>query len=374
MKLAKLSVLIALFGAVSFYFSIGIATAVVADLRNTIAHILEHEQHLEKANEATTQQYVVLPILRALGWNDTNLVSMEILPEWKIESKRADYALRPQRERNLVVLIECKRWDQAIGKNEEQICFYAYSGNVPLAIITNGKLWRFYLSRWEAPSLSDRIFCETNIENRESAISDLEKYLLKTNVASGAAELEAETALEESQKSASYESKPVDSKIDLTPGLLDRTSATKQPQVSANPSQGWTMERIRNSVPKEVRGYYQEKYNKQRRDLFYKRVADVSNLIEEEWELELKFRQNYCGFFLKNHRRATRISRIFGITFTVQPRLSVRISKGEAEQMERQHGCKFYAVRKDHIYYDISDNPASLRPVLEFAYKKHSKP
>ena len=47
----------------------------MADLRNTIAHILEHKQHLVKANEATIQQYVVLPILRALGWDDTNLAS-----------------------------------------------------------------------------------------------------------------------------------------------------------------------------------------------------------------------------------------------------------------------------------------------------------
>jgi len=167
------------------------------DLRNTIAHVLEHEQHLADTNEATIQQYVVLPILRALGWDDTNLGSMEILPEYKVESRRADYALHIQREQNPMVLIECKRWNQAIGRNEEQICFYAYSGNVPLAIITNGKLWRFYLSRWEASSLSGRIFCEIDIEDREVAVSDLEKYLLKSNVASGEAELNAEIALKE---------------------------------------------------------------------------------------------------------------------------------------------------------------------------------
>ena len=179
------------------------------NLRNTIAHILEHEQHLADANEATTQQYVVLPILRALGWDDTNLASMEILPEYKVESRRADYALHIQREQNPVVLIECKRWNQPIGKNEEQICFYAYSGNVPLAIITNGKLWRFYLSRWEASSLSDRIFCESNIENREGAVSDLEKYLLKSNVGSGEAEMNAEIALEERAKSDTSKPSPI---------------------------------------------------------------------------------------------------------------------------------------------------------------------
>ena len=35
----------------------------MTELRNTIAHILEHKQYLADANEATIQQYVVLPIL-----------------------------------------------------------------------------------------------------------------------------------------------------------------------------------------------------------------------------------------------------------------------------------------------------------------------
>ena len=34
----------------------------IPDLRNTLTHILEHERQLAQANEATTQQYVVLPI------------------------------------------------------------------------------------------------------------------------------------------------------------------------------------------------------------------------------------------------------------------------------------------------------------------------
>ncbi len=180
----------------------------MADLKNTIAHILEHKQHLAEANEATLQQYVVLPILRALEWDDVNLTSMEVIPEYQVESRRADYALHIKQEQNPMVLIECKRWNQPIGRNEEQICFYAYSGNVPLAIITNGKRWRFYLSRWEASSLSDRIFCETDIEDREAAISDLQKYLLKSNVSSGEAGLNAEIALEEKWKTIPSEISP----------------------------------------------------------------------------------------------------------------------------------------------------------------------
>ena len=186
------------------------------DLRNTIAHILEHKQHLADANEATTQQYVILPILRALRWGDTNLASMEILPEYQVESRRADYALHVKQEKNPVVLIECKRWNQPIGKHEEQVCFYAYSGNIPLAIITNGKLWRFYLSRWEASSLSDRVFCETDIENREDAISNLEKYLLKSNVTSGETKEDAEIALKEKKKVIEFKPDPISSRTHWT--------------------------------------------------------------------------------------------------------------------------------------------------------------
>ena len=44
----------------------------IPNLRNTLTHILEHKQQLAHAKEATTRQYVVLPILRALGWEDAN--------------------------------------------------------------------------------------------------------------------------------------------------------------------------------------------------------------------------------------------------------------------------------------------------------------
>ena len=200
------------------------------DLRNTIAHILGHKQRLTEANDATTQQYVILPILRALGWDDANLASMEVLPEYTVENRRADYALYVKHEQNPMVLIECKRWDLPIGRHEEQICFYAYSGNIPFAIITNGKRWRFYLSRWEASSLSDSIFCETDIENREDAISDLEKYLLKSNVASEETELNAQIALEEKEevdekeKVDQFKPDPISSRTDWA---NDRSKETK---------------------------------------------------------------------------------------------------------------------------------------------------
>ncbi|RKU38759.1 hypothetical protein C6496_04445 [Candidatus Poribacteria bacterium] len=332
------------------------------DLRNTIAHILEHEQHLSNANEATLQQYVVLPILRALGWDDTNLASMEVLPEYKVESRRADYALHIKREERPAVLIECKRWGQPIGKNEEQICFYAYSGNIPLAIITNGKLWWFYLSRWEAPSLSDRIFCETDIENRESAVTNLEKYLLKSNVVSGESELNAEIALEEKEKTDSFKPVPIHPKPGPANGIID----PKPIEPEATFSGEWTIERIKNSLPEEVKRYYEANYSEDRRNIFYGRVAETQNLIQAKgWILDVNFTTRYCGF--KNKKRV-----VFGVRITFSPpRFFAKITEEEADSLSNQYECRYDSGRKS-AFYTIPENVSELLPVLEFAYKKHS--
>ncbi len=340
------------------------------DLKNTIAHILEHEQHLSNANEATLQQYMVLPILRALGWDDANLASMEVLPEYKVESKRADYALHIKREERPVVLIECKRWGQPIGKNEEQICFYAYSGNIPLAIITNGKLWRFYLSRWEAPSLSDRIFCETDIENREAAISDLEKYLLKSNVASGEAEVDAEIALEEKQgPDSSSESAPIHPKTNPVNAVIN--PKTIEPEATVDGE--WTIDRVRNLVPQELKVHYESKYKK-RWDAFYKAIAAAQNLIQAKgWILDVRFTKERCGFWLidggKNKKQL-----IFGVKITFSPpRFFAKITEEEVGSLSNQYECKMvsYYSRSQRAFYTIPEDLTELLPVLEFAYNKH---
>ena len=108
----------------------------IPDLRNTLTHILEHERQLVHANEATTQQYVVLPILRALGWEDANLASMEVLPEYPVESRSVDYALKVGRRPPL--FIKCKKWNEPLERHEDQIITYAFYSNAPVAVLTNG--------------------------------------------------------------------------------------------------------------------------------------------------------------------------------------------------------------------------------------------
>ena len=373
----------------------------MTDLRNTIAHILEHKQHLAEANEATIQQYVVLPILRALGWDDVNLTFMEIIPEYQVESRRADYALHIKREQDPVVLIECKRWNQPIGKNEEQICFYAYSGNVPLVVITNGKRWRFYLSRWEASSLSDRIFCETDIEDREAAISDLQKYLLKSNISSGEAKLNAEIALEKKEKTITSEISPPLPNPNPVDDVTDNLSEKRPVTILSESDVEWTIDMVRDSLSPELKAYYDKTYREERTKLFYGAVAGVMNLVSKEaWRLNpAKFSKMLCGFWLTDNGVIGRIRRIFGIlpsgrfpTLEIKdkdgelikrggifnpPRIFIRITEEDAKQLKRKYNkCEFCGVGHDklvdYVYYDIPENMSELLPVLEFAYNKHT--
>ena len=157
----------------------------------------------------------------------------------------------------------------------------------------------------------------------------------------------------------------------------------------------WTMERVRNSLPEEVRDDH-ERYTQERRDLFYRGVAATQNLIEKKgWELDMDIYKGPCSFSLD--KAITRIKKIFRIILPVHlphgssvdrngkiiggslkstpPRLFVRIMEEEAEQLERQYGCKFCAISEDSpldfIYYYIPEDMSELLPVLEFAYNKH---
>ena len=345
------------------------------DLRNTIAHVLEHEQHLADANEATIQQYVVLPILRALGWDDVNLASMEVLPQYAVKGGKVDYALKVGQK--LTLFIECKKWNESLDRHEDQIVTYAVKAGMLIVGLTNGKIWRFYYSWIEGTSVNDRIFCEIDIEDRESAISDLEKYLLKSNVASGEAELNAEIALEERQKADTFKPSPIDSIIDDVKDVIDNQPGTERAVAPSEFRGEWTVERIRNLVPEEIRDYHEANFSEERCNVFYRTVAETQNLIKtEDWRLKPKFNKKSCRFWLTD-KGVTQVKSVFGIHLQYSPfTLHIRVMKKDAEELKRQCGCEFYSVSKnksaDYIYYYIPDDISELRPVLEFAYNKHS--
>ena len=371
----------------------------MTDLRNVIAHILEYKQHLEEANEATTQQYVVLPILRALGWDDTNLTSMEVLPEYKVGNGNVDYALKIGQKPELFV--ECKKWDEPLKKHESQIANYAFNAGAPIGVLTNGKIWCFYFSWVEGKPVPERIFCEIDIGNLENAVSNLETYLLRSNMTSERAKQNAQKALKEKEKMSISEISPIIPNSNPVDDVTDSPSEKRPITVLPKLDGEWTVERIRNSLSPELRTYYKKTYREERTKLFYRGIAGVLNLVQKkEWRLNPpQCSKMLCGFKLTDKGVIGRIRRIFGILPSGRfpdsetkdrdgelikksgtsnpPRIFVRITEEEAKQLEsKDDECEFcgvdYDKSVDWVYYNIPENMLELLPVLEFAYKKHT--
>lgn len=159
---------------------------------------MEFTQHLEEIrtgikggrfpNEASVSQGIVLRLLMALGWPtwDTQIVC----PEYALEGRRVDFALcHPSAKPK--VFIEVKQVGQSDGA-EKQLFEYAFHKGVPLAILTDGREWHFFLPA-EAGDYGERRVYKLDVVERETeeSVLRLERYLKYDAVVSGAALLAA---------------------------------------------------------------------------------------------------------------------------------------------------------------------------------------
>ena len=162
-------------------------------LRNALSNILSGKL----ANEAQVKQAVILPILRALGWDDTN--PGEFVPEYtvSIEGTRGavDYALcRTSPNQLPLVFVETKKLGSVDVAGEDQLFKYATNRGVPLLVLTDGDVWNFYLAM--APGTpGERIVYRAELRQAEKLDEYegyFERYLEKENVLSGRARQDAE--------------------------------------------------------------------------------------------------------------------------------------------------------------------------------------
>ena len=152
------------------------------------------EQHIEDiragiragrfGNEASVSQGIVLRLLHALSWPayDTQIVC----PEYALEGRRVDFALcHPPRKP--IAFIEVKQIGQSEGA-ERQLFEYAFHIGVPLAILTDGKEWNFFLPG-EQGDYGERRVYKLDILEREvsESVSRLVRYLKYDAIVSGAA-------------------------------------------------------------------------------------------------------------------------------------------------------------------------------------------
>ena len=135
-------------------------------------------------NEAAISHGVVLRILHALGWPiyDTDIVA----PEYSLAGRRVDYALCHPRGKP-VAFVEAKHPGQS-SEGDRQLFEYAFHQGVPMAILTDGQEWHFFLPA-EQGDYGERRVYKLDILERQPAesIDRLKRYLDFRAVSSGEA-------------------------------------------------------------------------------------------------------------------------------------------------------------------------------------------
>jgi len=154
------------------------------DIANHIDEIRTGIKTGRYGNEAAVSQGIVLRLLQVLGWPtfDTHVVC----PEFVLGGRRVDYALCHPPDKP-VAFIEVKQIGLS-GGAERQLFEYAFHEGVPLAILTDGQEWNFFLPGEQGDYAERRVY-KLDIVERElpESVARLERYLSYAQISSGAA-------------------------------------------------------------------------------------------------------------------------------------------------------------------------------------------
>ena len=148
-------------------------------------HVEKVKEDLRKGtfiSEASVSQGILLPVLHELGWPifDTSVV----IPEYSLEGRRVDYALcHPQK--CPAVFVEVKKVGLSEGA-DRQLFEYAFHAGVPMAILTDGQEWSFYLPGEKGRYDERRVYKLDLLErSTKEAETRLRRYLSYDSVCSG---------------------------------------------------------------------------------------------------------------------------------------------------------------------------------------------
>jgi len=155
---------------------------------------MDLEKHIEEirlaikagrfVNEAAVSQGIILRLLHALSWPayDTQIVC----PEYSLQGRRVDYALCHPPGKP-IAFVEVKQIGQSEGA-ERQLFEYAFHIGVPLAILTDGQEWNFFIPG-EQGDYGERRVYKLDIVERDisECVARLTRYLHYEAIVSGAA-------------------------------------------------------------------------------------------------------------------------------------------------------------------------------------------
>lgn len=148
-------------------------------------------------NEASVSLGAVLPILRALGWKDYD--PKVVWPEYTVSGRRVDFALCHPPSKPMV-FIEVKQVGKADGA-DKQLFEYAFHEGIPLAVLTDGQIWNFYLPAGQGSYAERRVYLlDVSSRDIEEVATRFARYLSFNNVESGRALENANTDYKDSSR------------------------------------------------------------------------------------------------------------------------------------------------------------------------------
>lgn len=135
-------------------------------------------------NEAAVSQGIILRLLNSLGWPIFD--SSTVLPQYAVGSRRVDYALCHPPTKP-IILVESKDVGNAVGA-EKQLFEYAFHQGIPMAILTDGQEWSFFLPG-EQGSYHERCVYKLDllVRDTDECCRIFARYLQHSEVASGVA-------------------------------------------------------------------------------------------------------------------------------------------------------------------------------------------
>ena len=154
---------------------------------------IRSDESIQSLDEANVKLGVILPVLNALGWNPFNI--NEVRPEYPVQGGNVDYSLRLNGANR--VFLEAKRPSEDLNKHQVQLLNYSFADGVPLAVLTNGLNWWFYLPL-QVGSWEERRFTVIDLQNPDvsQTTDSLIDFLSRENVRSGYAVGYAESLLD----------------------------------------------------------------------------------------------------------------------------------------------------------------------------------
>ena len=145
---------------------------------------LKSNKKLDKFDEASTKQAVVLRLFSFLGWDIFNVD--EVYPDYSVNSYSVSYALRAKNANK--IFVEVKRVHEKLENFQAPLLKFASSENVDISILTDGVLWWFYLPKAAGNSQEKWFHSVDLLKQKEDAfVPQLIDLLSKDNVVKGKA-------------------------------------------------------------------------------------------------------------------------------------------------------------------------------------------